>query len=83
MDIARPLVVEPIDLAVYAAGKQRDGEMVIELELEFEDRLDDRLLARSIELLLDAEPILGCRLALRTPKPQWEGVPAAERRGSP
>ena len=80
MDTARPLMVEPFDLAVHAAGKQCDGEMVIELELEFKGRLDEHLLARAADLLLDAEPVLGCRLVINAPKPHWEAVPAAERR---
>lgn len=37
------------------------GEMMIHLEMEFAKPLDADRLERALDLLLDAEPILGCR----------------------
>ena len=42
------------------------------LEMEFGHTLDEVRLARAVALLLDAEPILGCRFAPRKFRARWE-----------
>jgi NRPS condensation-like uncharacterized protein len=80
IEIAQPLTVEPADLAVFTIGR-RSGEMVIAMELRFDGRLDAHLLTHASKLLLDAEPILACRLVTDAPTPRWQPVPHADRRG--
>jgi NRPS condensation-like uncharacterized protein len=67
----------PADLMVHSW--QARGEMVIELELGFGGRLDEHLLAQAGDLLLDVEPVLGCRLVLDPLAPHWQRVPESER----
>lgn len=48
------------------------GESVIQLEMEFTQKLDAARLARATALALDAEPILGCRFVHHWWKPYWK-----------
>jgi NRPS condensation-like uncharacterized protein len=48
------------------------SDMMIQLELDFGQRLDAERMARATELVLDAEPILGCRLVKINRKLHWE-----------
>lgn len=47
---------------------------VIQLEMEFDYFIDEQRLAKSMELLMDAEPILGCRFRSSFFRPSWERV---------
>lgn len=47
---------------------------VIQIEMEFDYFLDEQRLAKAIELIMDAEPILGCRFTPRFFRPFWERV---------
>jgi NRPS condensation-like uncharacterized protein len=76
---ADSLAAEPTDLALHVLGRQC-GEMVIEMELTFERQLDEHSLARAVDLLLDAEPVLGCRLDVCAPTPRWTPVVTSLRR---
>jgi NRPS condensation-like uncharacterized protein len=67
----------PSDLVVQSW--QSSGEMVIELELAFDGRLDEEVLARSAELLLEVEPLLGSRLVPHASTPHWERLPLSSR----
>jgi len=78
--IAQPLVAAPLDLTLHAIG-YRSGEMVIEMELAFAGRLDESLLSLAVDLLLDAEPVLGCRLVIDESQARWELVSTGSRRG--
>ncbi|MBU2549518.1 MAG: hypothetical protein KKB20_13960 [Proteobacteria bacterium] len=51
---------------------------MIHLCLEFEERLDPDRLARAVRLLVDAEPVLGCRFEARFFKPRWRRLEAGE-----
>ena len=75
---AQRFLAAPADLGIHTAGRE-SGEMVIEMELGFDGRLDESLLSRALELLLDAEPILACRLVVDAPQPCWQIVPQADR----
>jgi NRPS condensation-like uncharacterized protein len=75
--MTRSLDVSPIDLALHRL--RAHGEMVIVMELDFAGRLDPQILARAADLLLDAEPILACRLVLDEQGPRWEPVAKARR----
>ncbi len=52
--------------------------LMVQLELEFAERLDTDRLSRAIDLALDAEPILGCRFVEHWRKPYWEKVDKTE-----
>jgi len=57
-----------------AAWMGRFGDNTIRLELEFVQQLDDERLAKTIDLALDAEPVLGCRYVTQLTKAYWERV---------
>ncbi|MEO7273526.1 MAG: hypothetical protein ABIX28_18215 [Vicinamibacterales bacterium] len=54
--------------------------MIIEMELGFDHRLDEHRLAQALDLLLDEEPVLGCRMVIDTSPARWEPVPRLHRR---
>ena len=74
---ARRLPATGVDLAYYD-WKGR-GEPVIGLECAFLGRLDERVLERAVDLLVDVEPILGFRLVPDAPVPEWTELPRSER----
>jgi len=57
---SRHFAVTTSDLVIQSW--QGPSEMVIEIEFTFDGHLDEGVLARAADLILDAEPILGCRL---------------------
>jgi NRPS condensation-like uncharacterized protein len=54
---------------------------MLQLEMEFAHRLDPQRLTRAFGLLLDAEPVLGCRFVPDRRRPYWERVPKEVRGG--
>ena len=57
-----------------------EGRFVIQMELTFGGALNaDRLIA-ALDLMLDAEPILGCRFVEHPKLPYWERLPEAARK---
>ena len=58
---------------------RENGEMMIQMEMEFEHRLDDDRLAKALDLTLDAEPILGCRFVPQWWRPHWEELGKEDR----
>jgi len=57
---------------------QYSGDMMIQLELEFDRQLDVERLAKAIVLALKTEPVLGCRFVLRWWRPYWERLDESE-----
>jgi NRPS condensation-like uncharacterized protein len=55
------------------------SDMMIQLELEFDDLLDADRLAKALDLTLDAEPVLGCRFVSHWRKPYWERLERSNR----
>lgn len=55
------------------------SDMMIQLELDFDQRLDAGKMARAAELMMDAEPILGCRLVKTNRKLHWERLDEEKR----
>lgn len=55
------------------------GEMVIHVEMEFEHRLDTGRLARALDLVLDSEPVLGCRFVTAPLRVYWQRLPDTKR----
>jgi NRPS condensation-like uncharacterized protein len=55
------------------------GEMMIQMELKFNSHLDIDRLRKALDLTLDAEPVLGCRLVKRWWRPHWERLDAGNR----
>lgn len=55
------------------------GDLTIQLELEFDEGLDERRLEKAVDLVLDAEPVLGCRFVEDSYKPFFERLEAGKR----
>jgi NRPS condensation-like uncharacterized protein len=55
------------------------GEMLIQMQIEFDGRLDAERLEQALQLALDAEPVLGCRFAPDPRRPHWERLGPDER----
>src|SRR6185295_3129285 len=66
-----------VDLVQH--GLRRHGEMVIQLELALEGHLRQDVLERACALMLDVHPVLGCRLAVEQPTPQWRRLPESQQ----
>ncbi|MEA1959545.1 MAG: hypothetical protein U9N44_07830 [Chloroflexota bacterium] len=56
----------------YMNYLRRGGLMMVQLEMEFDRRLDTERLAKAVDLVMDAEPVLGCRLVRGWWRPHWE-----------
>jgi NRPS condensation-like uncharacterized protein len=54
-------------------------DLMIQLELEFNNKLDVERLSKAIDIALDAEPVLGCRWVPHWRKPGWERLDRSER----
>jgi NRPS condensation-like uncharacterized protein len=48
------------------------ADFMLQMELVFEHGLDAQRLARALDLMLDAQPVLGCRLVTKKKKVYWE-----------
>ena len=70
--IPRRFPSQLFDFASAIAGHGAD--MTFNLELVFGERLDAQKVDRSVNLALDAEPILGCRFVPHWWKPYWERI---------
>jgi len=57
------------------------GEMMIQLQLEFDHALDADRLAKAVDLAFDAEPVLGCRYVGRHFRSYWQRLKSHERDG--
>jgi NRPS condensation-like uncharacterized protein len=64
-------------LAMEASGA---GKFVIMMELDFPATLDAGRLDKALELMLDAEPVLGCRMVPEPKLPYWQRLPETERK---
>ncbi len=76
-ETAHLFAAAPIDLAFHRS--RVFGEWVIEMEIGFEGQLDERLVEQAADLLLDAEPLLGCQLVVDAPQPCWQRVARTDR----
>ena len=55
------------------------ADMMIQMEMAFDHRLDLDRLGRALRLALDAEPILGCRFVDKPPELHWRRLPDLDR----
>lgn len=55
------------------------ADIMLQVELRFAHRLDPERLRRSLQLVLDAEPVLGCRVVFDPHRPYWERLAADDR----
>lgn len=69
-----------IDRSVLSWHELGLAEFMLQIEMEFDCSLDADRLARALDLLLDAEPVLGCRLATKPILPYWKRVSGDERK---
>jgi NRPS condensation-like uncharacterized protein len=56
------------------------AEMVLHFEMEFDHSIDAARLEKALDLILDAEPVLGCRFVTDTLRVYWERLPHDRRR---
>lgn len=56
------------------------GELMVQMQIEFDGRLDAERLERALQLALDAEPVLGCRFVMHPRLPYWERLGPDERK---
>lgn len=56
------------------------GKFVIQLEMDFPASLDAQRLENALDLMLDAEPVLGCRLVHDPKSPYWQRLSGSERK---
>ena len=63
---------------IIAAGQDIGiADFMMQMELCFAHRIDRHRLSRALALLLDAEPVLGCRLVTEKRQAYWERLPEA------
>jgi NRPS condensation-like uncharacterized protein len=60
------------DRILYIFQRSGVGEFIIQLEMEFDRRLDPDRLRRAFFLALEAHPVLGCRLVPDIVLPFWQ-----------
>ncbi|MCB1155323.1 hypothetical protein KDL45_16815, partial [bacterium] len=77
IDLVKSLPVHITDATMRAMLTV--GSAMIQMEMIFDHRLDERRLARAADLLLDAEPVVGCRMVERGWRMRWMRLPEAER----
>jgi NRPS condensation-like uncharacterized protein len=56
------------------------GRFVVQMEMDVPASLDAKRLEKALGLMLDAEPVLGCRLVPDSKIPYWQRLSGAERR---
>ena len=78
MDVDPYLPTVFSDIFVHSWQKSGIGELILAMEMRFDAPLNEQVLARAADLILDAEPVLGCRLNPRAPR--WERLPADRRK---
>ena len=61
-----------IDKIISSGQDVGIADFMLQMELVFEHGLDAQRLARALELMLDAQPVLGCRLVTEKKKVYWE-----------
>lgn len=68
------------DRLVLAMEISGAGRFIVQLEMDFRASLDPERLEKALGLMLDAEPVLGCRLVCDPKLPYWQRLSAAERK---
>ncbi len=56
------------------------GKFVVQMEMDFPASLDAERLENALDLMLDAEPVLGCRLIPDAKSPYWQRLSCPERK---
>jgi NRPS condensation-like uncharacterized protein len=77
VNIPKRLPSMAADKVVYILGAM--GEMMLHLEMEFDHRLDVKRLTRAFDLVLDAEPVLGCKLIVGKFRTYWQRLDNSQR----
>lgn len=54
-------------------------DIMLQIELQFPDRLDRDILRRALDLALDAEPVLGCRFSIEEGRVVWRRLERGAR----
>ena len=74
MDIPNTIKAVPADTAIYLM--RAAGDMQINCVVDLPGRVDEDRLGRAVRLLMDAEPVVGCRFIVNW----WSPAPALARR---
>jgi len=64
---------------LVSAAFESVADVMIQVEMRFSNRLDPGRLRKALQLVLDAEPILGCRFNPQPRQPRWERLPKNRR----
>jgi len=56
------------------------GKFVVQMEMDFPASLDAERIEKALDLMLDAEPVLGCRLIPDAKSPYWQRLSTPERK---
>ena len=68
------------DLLILSMEASGVGRFVIQLEMVFPASLDAERLMTALDLMLDAEPVLGCRMVPDPKLPYWQRLSGVERK---
>ena len=69
-----------VDRFLLLAEESGAAKLVLQVELHFDQTLDEDRLAKALDLLLDAEPVLGCRMVPDPDLPFWQRLGREERK---
>lgn len=67
------------DRLILGMEKTGAGKFVVQMEMDFPELLDTKRLRKALDLMLDAEPVLGCRLIPDPKSPYWQRLSVPER----
>ncbi len=79
-NIPETIYAEMADMVLMCWDDMRMGEMMIQMEMNFPGSLDVPRLARALDLVLDMQPVLGCRAEMRPKRMLWRRLPPDQRK---
>lgn len=74
------IYAEMADMVLMSWEELQVGVMNIQVELQFEEKLDTMRLARALDLVLDAQPVLGCRAVKTSKRMVWQRLAVDQRK---
>jgi NRPS condensation-like uncharacterized protein len=79
VNIPKKIPTVLIDRIALVMNRSGTAVYVVQMELEFPSELDPDRLALALDLVLDAEPVLGCRMVIDSKRPYWQRLLLKER----
>ncbi len=68
----QPIPATPLDIEMHSWDRIGAGEFAASFQADFAAHLDEQLLESALQLLVGAEPVLGCRLVTDVDQPYWQ-----------